>query len=175
MSPSNVIYNQLANHKLFNKRIKFGLKRIKLALSKLDHPEKKLNNVISVLGESGKFTTLFSLKSFIEANGQTVSTYISPSIQDIKERFYMGKRHLTHKEIKDTIKKVERLKIPLTIYEVLTLIYIINASKQNVDYHLIETGALWKYDCGNIFDFPLAQIVVNINLQHKIFLKKKNS
>ena len=173
MSPSNVIYNQLANHKLFNKRIKFGLKRIKLALSKLDHPEKKLNNVISVLGESGKFTTLFSLKSFIEANGQTVSTYISPSIQDIKERFYMGKRHLTHKEIKDTIKKVERLKIPLTIYEVLTLIYIINASKQNVDYHLIETGALWKYDCGNIFDFPLAQIVVNINLQHKIFLKKK--
>ena len=173
MSLSNVIYNQLANHKLFNKRIKFGLKRIKLALSKLNYPEKKLNNVISILGESGKFTTLFSLKSFIEANGQTVSTYISPSIQDIRERFYMGKRYLTHKEIKNTIKEVERLKIPLTIYEVLTLIYVINASKQNVDYHLIETGALWKHDCGNIFDFPLAQIVVNINLQHKIFLKKK--
>ena len=128
------LYHQLANHKLFNKRIKFGLKRIKLALSKLDHPEKKLNNVISVLGESGKFTTLFSLKSFIEANGQTVSTYISPSIQDIRERFYMGKRYLTYKEIKDTIKKIEKLKIPLTVYEVLTLVYVINASKQNVDY-----------------------------------------
>ena len=173
MSQSNVIYNQLASHNLFNKRIKFGLKRIKLALSKLGHPEKKLNNVISILGESGKFTTLSSLKSFIEANGQTVSTYISPSIQDIRERFYMGKRYLTHKEIKDTIKEIERLKIPLTIYEVLTLIYVINASKLNVDFHLIETGALWKHDCGNIFDFPLAQIVVNINLQHKIFLKKK--
>ena len=173
MSQSNALYNQLAKHKLFNKRIKFGLKRIKLALSKLGHPEKKINNVISVLGESGKFTTLSSLKSFIEANGQTVSTYISPSIQDIRERFYMGKRYLTHKEIKDTIKEIERLKIPLTIYEVLTLIYVINASKLNVDFHLIETGALWKHDCGNIFDFPLAQIVVNINLQHKIFLKKK--
>ncbi len=173
MSQSNELYNQLANHKLFNKRIKFGLKRIKLALSRLGHPEKKLNNVISVLGESGKFTTLFSLKSFIEASGQTVSTYISPSIQDIKERFYMGKRYLTHKEIKDTIKKIEKLKIKLTIYEVLTLIYIINASKLNTDYNLIETGALWKHDCGNVFDFPLAQVVVNINLQHKIFLKKK--
>jgi len=42
-----------------------------------------------------------------------------------------------------------------------------------VDYHLIETGALWKHDCGNIFDWSLAQIVTNINLQHKIFLKKK--
>ena len=173
MSQSNAIYNQLANHKLFNKKIKFGLKRIKLALSKLHHPEKKLKNVISVLGESGKFTTLFSLKSFIEANGQTVSTYISPSIQDIRERFYMGKRYLTYKEIKNTIKKIEKLKIPLTIYEVLTLVYILNASKLNVDYYLVETGALWKHDCGNIFDFPLAQVVVNINLQHKIFLKKK--
>ncbi len=167
------LYHQLANHKLFNKRIKFGLKRIKLALFKLDHPEKKLNNVISVLGESGKFTTLFSLKSFIEANGQTVSTYISPSIQDIRERFYMGKRYLTYKEIKDTIKKIEKLKIPLTVYEVLTLVYVLNASKQNVDYFCIETGALWKHDCSNLFDFPIAQIVTNINLQHKIFLKKK--
>ena len=51
--------------------------------------------------------------------------------------------------------------------------YVINASRHNVDYNLIETGALWKHDCSNIFDFPLPQIVTNINLQHKIFLKKK--
>ena len=43
----------------------------------------------------------------------------------------------------------------------------------HVDYNLIETGALWKHDAGNIFDFPLAQVVANINLQHKIFLKEK--
>ena len=173
MSKSLNLYRQLANHKLFNKSVKFGLTRIKLALKKLDHPEKKLKNVISVLGESGKFTTLETLKCFIEANNQTVSTYISPSILDIRDRYYMGKRYLTHKEIKDTIKKIEKLKIKLTVYEVLTLIYVINASKLNVDYFCVETGALWQHDCGNIFDFPLAQIVTNINLQHKIFLKKK--
>ena len=111
MSQSLNLYRQLANHKLFNKKIKFGLKRMKLALKLLGNPEKKLNNVISVLGESGKFTTLFSLKSFIEANGQTVSTYTSPSILDIRDRYYMGKRYLTHKEIKDTIKKNKKLKI----------------------------------------------------------------
>ena len=133
MSKSINLYNQLAKHKLFNKTINFGLKRIKLALNLLDNPEKKLNNVISILGESGKFTTLFSLKSFIEANNQTVSAYISPSLQDIKERFFMKNRYLTHNEIKDTIKKIEKLNIPLTIFEVLTLIYILNASKLNVD------------------------------------------
>ena len=170
---SKLIYQQLARHKLFNKSVKFGLTRIKLALNLLGNPERKLKNVISVLGESGKFTTLWSLKNFIEANNQTVSTYTSPSIFDIRDRYYMGKGYLSYKEIKETIKKIEKLKIPLTVYEVLTLVYVINASKLNVDYFIIETGALWKNDCSNIFFFPLAQVVTNINLQHKIFLKKK--
>ena len=170
---SRLIYQRLANHKLFNKSVKFGLKRINLALKLLGNPERKLNNVISVLGESGKFTTLWSLKNFIEANNQTVSTYTSPSIFNIRDRYYMGKRYLSYKEIKETIKKIEKLKIPLTVYEVLTLVYVINASKLNVDYFIIETGALWKNDCSNIFSFPLAQVVTNINLQHKNFLKKK--
>ena len=172
-SQSIKLYNLLANHKLFNKSVKFGLKRIRLALKLLDHPERKLNNVINILGESGKFTTLWTLKSFIEANNQTVSTFISPSLQDIRERFYVKNRHLTYKEIKDTIKKIEKLKIPLSVFEVLFLIYVINASKKNVDYSLCEVGALFRLDATNVFDFPLAQVVTNINLQHKIFLKKK--
>ena len=42
MSQSIDLYNQLAKNKLFNKSINFDLKRIKLVLKKLDHPEKKL-------------------------------------------------------------------------------------------------------------------------------------
>ena len=173
MSQSINLYNQLANHKLFNKSVNFGLKRIKLALRLLGHPEKKLKNVISVIGESGKFTTLFSLKSFIEANNQKVTAHISPSIQDIKERFYMSKKYLTHNEIKKTIKKIEKLNIPLTVFECLTLVYIINASKINADYNIQETGALWRLDSNNINDFPIIQICTNINKQHLNFLKKK--
>ena len=173
MSQSISLYKQLANHKLFNKTINFDLKRIKLVLKKLDHPEKKLNNVINFLGSSGKYTTLYSLKSFIEANNQTASAYISPSLKDIKERFWMGDRFLTHQEIKKSIKLIAKLKVPLTIFEALTVIYIVNASKQNVDYHLVEAGALFAKDSTNVFDFPLAQVIVNINKQHLNFLKKK--
>ena len=173
MSQSINLYKQLANHKLFNKTINFNLKRIKLVLKKLNHPERKLNNVINFLGSSGKFSTLFSVKSFIEANKQTVTAYISPSLKDIKERFWIGNRYLTHHEIKQSIKIIEKLKVPLTIFEVLTVIYIINASKQIADYHLVEAGALFAKDSTNVFDFPLAQVVVNINKQHLNFLSKK--
>ena len=172
MSQSISLYKQLANHKLFNRIINFDLKRIKLVLKKLGHPEKKLNNVINFLGSSGKFTTLYSLKSFIEANNQTASAYISPSIKDIRERFWMSNKYLTHQEIIRSIKIIEKLKVPLTIFEVLTVVYIMNASKQNVNYHLIEAGALFAKDSTNVFDFPLAQVVVNINVQHLNFLHK---
>ena len=172
MSQSISLYKQLANHKLFNKTINFDLKRIKLVLKKLNNPEKKLKNVINFLGSSGKFTTLHSVKSFIEANNQTATAYISPSLKDIKERFWMGDKYLTHQEIKRSIKLIEKVKVPLTIFEVLTVVYIMNASKQNVDYHLVEAGALFAKDSTNLFDFPLAQVVVNINKQHLNFLKK---
>ena len=173
MSQSISLYKQLANNSLFNKTINFDLKRIKSALKKLNNPEKKINNVINFLGSSGKFSTLFAVKSFIEANRQTATAYISPSLKDIKERFWMGDGYLTHQKIKNTVKIIEKLKVPLTIFEVLTLVYIINASKQNVDYHLVEAGALFAKDSTNVFDFPLAQIIVNINKQHLNFLKKK--
>ncbi len=173
MSQSISLYKQLANHKLFNKTINFDLKRIKLVLKKLNHPERKLNNVINFLGSSGKFTTLHSVKCFIEANNQTTTAYISPSLRDIKERFWMGDRYLTHQEIKKSITLISKLKVPLTIFEVLTVIYIINASVQDTDYHLVEAGALFAKDSTNVFDFPLAQVIVNINKQHLNFLKRK--
>ena len=173
MSQSISLYKQLANYKLFNKTINFDLKRIKLVLKKLGSPERKLNNVINFLGSSGKFTTLHSLKCFIEANNQTTSAYISPSLKDIKERFWMGDRYLTHQEIKKSIALIAKLQVPLTIFEVLTVVYIINASRQNTDYHLVEAGALFAKDSTNVFDFPLAQVIVNINKQHLNFLKRK--
>ena len=130
--------------------------------------------MINFLGSSGKFTTLYSLKCFIEANNQTTSAYISPSLKDIKERFWMGSRYLTHQEIRQSIKIIAKLKVPLTIFEALTMVYIINASKRSTDYHLVEAGALFAKDSTNVFDFPLAQVIVNINKQHLNFLKRKS-
>ena len=73
MSQSINLYNQLAKNKLFSKSVNFDLKRIKLVLQKLDRPEKKLKNVINIIGSDGKYSLLTSLRSFIEANRQKTS------------------------------------------------------------------------------------------------------
>ena len=132
MSPSINLYKQLSKNKLFKKTINFNLNRIKLVLKKLGNPEKKLNNVINILGSSGKYSLLTSLKYFIEENNQTTSAYISPSLKDIKERFWIGKRNLSHNEIKKSIKIIEKQNISLTIFEVLTVIFILNAAKKKM-------------------------------------------
>ena len=172
-SQSISLYNLLAKKKQFKKTVNFDLKRIKTALNKLGNPEKKLKNVINIIGSDGKYSILNTLKYFIEENKQTTAAYISPSLKDIRERFWMGTDYLSHKEIKKTINEIEKLKIQLTIFEVLTLVFILNASKYSNDYNLIEAGALFAKDSTNVFDFPLIQAVVNINKQHLNFVKKK--
>jgi dihydrofolate synthase / folylpolyglutamate synthase len=172
-SQSINLYNQLANNKLFKRTVNFDLKRIKLVLKKLHNPERKLKNIINIIGSDGKFSLLTSLKYFIEANNQTTAAFISPSLKNIKERFWMGEDYLSYQQIKNAIKKIEKQKISLTIFEVLTLIFILNASEKNNDYNLVEAGALFAKDSTNVFDFPLIQAVVNINKQHLNFLKKK--
>ena len=173
MSQSINLYNQLAKNKLFSKSVNFDLKRIKLILKKLNHPERKLKNVINVIGSDGKYSFLTSLKYFIEANDQKTSAYISPSLKDIRERFWMGKKFLSYKEIRKSIKIIEKQNIYLTIFEALTVIFILNAAEKNNDFNLIEAGALFAKDSTNLFDFPKIQTVVNINKQHLNFLKKK--
>ena len=173
MSQSINLYNQLAKNKLFSKSVNFDLRRIKLILQKLNHPEKKLKNVINIIGSDGKYSLLTSLRYFIEANHQKTSAYISPSLKDIRERFWMGNNFLSYKEIKKTVKIIEKQKISLTIFEALTVIFILNAARRNNDYNLIEAGALFAKDSTNLFDFPKIQAVVNINKQHLNFLKKK--
>ena len=146
MSRSINLYNQLARNSLFNKSVNFDLKRIKLVLKKLNHPEKKLKNVINIIGSDGKYSLLTSLKYFIEANNQTTAAYISPSIKDLRERFWMGDKFLNYEEIRQSIKIIEKQKINLTIFEALTVIFILNAAKKNNDYNLIEAGALFAKD-----------------------------
>jgi len=173
MSQSINLYNQLAKNKLFSKSVNFDLRRIKLILQKLNHPEKKLKNVINIIGSDGKYSLLTSLRYFIEANHQKTSAYISPSLKDIRERFWMGNNFLSYKEIKKTVKIIEKQNINLTIFEALTVIFILNAARRNNDYNLIEAGALFAKDSTNLFDFPKIQAVVNINKQHLNFLKNK--
>ncbi len=172
LQPSKKLYQKL--QKQYSRRINLDLKRIKKVLEKLNNPEEQLENIINIIGSDGKNSVLTSLKYFLEANNQKVNTFTSPHLYDVRQRFWLGNRFISLKEIKKYKKIIERTKQRLTLFELLTCIYILAATKTNPDsYNLVESGLLFKKDSTNLWPYPLAQIVTNINYQHQEWVRPK--
>ena len=169
---SKKLYQKL--QKQYSRRINLDLKRIKKVLEKLNNPEENLDNVINIIGSDGKNSVLTSLKYFLEGNNQKVNTFTSPHLYDVRQRFYLGGRFISLKEIKKYKKIIERTNNKLTLFELLTCIYILAATKTEANsYNLVESGLLFKKDSTNLWSHPLAQVVTNINYQHQEWVHPK--
>jgi len=129
---------------------------------------------MNVVGSDGKYSTLKSLQYFIQENKEKVSTFTSPHLYDVRHRFWLKDKFISIKELKRNIKIIEKLNVRLTLFELLTLIYYISASKlKNVSYALIEAGLLFAKDSTRVWDQPRCQIITNINNQHLEWVKSK--
>ena len=124
---SKRLYQKL--QKQYSRRINLDLNRIKKVLKKLNNPENKLTNVINIIGSDGKNSVLTSLKYFLEGENKKVNTFTSPHLYDVRNRFGLGNRFITLKEIKFYKKIIEKTKQKLTLFELLTCIYILAAGK----------------------------------------------
>ena len=143
------LYTKL--QKQYSRHINLDLKRIKKVLEKLNNPEEQLDKVINVIGSDGKNSFLTSLKFFLEANREKVNTFTSPHLYDVRQRFWLGHRFISLKEIKKYKKIIEGTKLKLTLFELLTCIYIMSSAKtDSKSYNLIESGLLFKKDSTNV-------------------------
>ena len=97
----------------------------------MNNPEKTLNNVVNVIGSDGKNSFLTSLKYFLEANKEKVNTFTSPHLYDVRQRFWLGNKFITLKEIKKYKKIIEKKYFKLTLFELLTCIFILSAMKKS--------------------------------------------
>lgn len=169
---SKKIYTRL--QKQYSKKINLSLNRVNVALKKLGYPNKKIKNPINFIGSDGKFTTLRSLQYFIEGDKKKVSTFTSPHLYDVRHRFWLKDHFISIKELKKNIKNIKKIKVQLTLFEVLTLAYYISASKlKNTAYALVEAGLMFAGDSTRVWDRPRCQIITNINKQHLEWVKPK--
>ena len=111
----------------------------------------------------------------MEANKDKVNTFTSPHLYDVRHRFWLGNKFISLKEIKKYKKVIEKTKLKLTLFELLTCIYILSATKTDSEsYNLVESGLLFKKDSTNLWTDPLAQVITNINYQHQEWVHPKN-
>jgi len=172
LSQSIDLYKNL--QKRYSRRINLDLDRIQKVLTSLSFPHLKLKNPINILGSDGKMSTLTSLKFFLEAYKKNVTTFTSPHLYNVRHRFWLKNKYITLKEIKKYTRIVEATGLKLTLFELLTCVYILAAKNQkNINYHLVEAGLLFKKDSTNLWSNPRAQIITNINFQHQDWVKPK--
>jgi len=169
---STSLYKTL--QKLYSRKINLGLNRVNKVLNALGKPHLQLNNPINILGSDGKMSVLTSLKYFIEADKKKVTAFTSPHLYDFRHRFWLKNRYISIHEIKKFIKTIKKTKLNLTLFELLTCVYILAAKNiSNISYNLVESGLLFKRDSTNLWNSPRAQIITNINFQHQDWINPK--
>ena len=161
MINSEIYYKYL--QKKYSRSISLGLSRVKKALRLLNSPHLKLKKPVNVIGSDGKFTCIKALQNFIESNGNTTTANCSPHLFDLRTRFWLKNRFISLKEIKKYEKKISKLKVKLSLFEVLTLIHILAASKENADFSLQESGLLFRGDASRVWDKPFMQVCTGGN------------
>ena len=77
-------------YKKFIKNPEKGTDRIFNFLSKINHPQKKLKNIIHVAGTNGKGSTIEFLRSCLTFNKLTSNVFTSPHLLKINERFIIN-------------------------------------------------------------------------------------
>ncbi len=175
ISQAQKFYQKL--QKQYSRRINLDRSRIFSALNKLNvDPNFDLpGEVLQIIGSDGKNTVVQSLKSILIQNRKNISTFTSPAIISPLDRIFLKNKFINLENFKKAAKKIISSKCKLTLFEAITLIYILNLKKQkNIDYQINEAGCGWNKDSTNLFDFPKAQIITNLNFQHKDLLGAKN-
>ena len=123
-SKSDIYYNKL--QKKFTRRINLKLSRIKSFLKKENIDVNKIKGeIIQVLGSDGKNAIVKSTLQIFLENKKKVTTFTSPSIISPLDRIFVKNKYISLKNFKNLGNYIINSKAKLTLFETLTLIYIL--------------------------------------------------
>ena len=148
--------------------------RIKRLLKDLDSPESKIDNLIQVVGTNGKHSFCVALREIIEKAGYTCNLNISPSLRKFNERYYFSGKYILDEELYNLLVEVEKINDnqSISFHEIITVAWILHASRNKSDVNIMEAGALFRLDSSNVFQKNLCSVIMPIGIDHKDFLKK---
>ena len=158
---------------LHPKSIDLSLDRIKRLLKDLNYPEKKITNVIQVVGTNGKYSFCSTLREIFETAGYTVNMNISPSLKKFNERYYFSGKYISNDKLHDLLIEVEKINKnkKITFHEFICACFFLAASKNKSNVNILESGLFFRLDASNILEKNIASVVMPIGIDHKDFLK----
>lgn len=160
-------------HGLHRFGISLGLHRMQRLARVLGAPHEGLK-VVHVGGTNGKGSTSAMAAAMLEAAGYRVGLYISPYLEDFRERIQLNGRPVAAERVADLAARVrpavdrvarETGEHP-TEFEVVTAMGFLYFQEEQVDVLILEVGLGGRYDATNIVSSPLVCALTPIDLDH---------
>jgi dihydrofolate synthase/folylpolyglutamate synthase len=156
----------------FIKNPEKGTDRIFNFLSKINHPQKKLKNIIHVAGTNGKGSTIEFLRSCLTFNKLTSNVFTSPHLLKINERFIINDKIIDDNLLSLVIENCSHFCFDqeLSFFEFITACAFDLFSKNISDFNIIEVGIGGLHDPTNIISEKELSIITTISYDHEDLL-----
>ena len=137
---------------LHPKSVDLSLNRIKRLLKDLNNPEKKISNVIQVVGTNGKHSFCTTIREIFETAGYKVNLNISPSLRKFNERYYFSGKYISDQDLYDLLLEVEKVNHgqKITFHEFICASFFLEASRNKADINILEAGLFFRLDASNV-------------------------
>lgn len=154
-----------------------GLDSIRELLKRLENPQDELT-FIHVAGTNGKGSVSTLIANALTANGYKVGRYISPVINDYRERIQINNRMISKTAVAEKLSVLfeicsdmekEGLAHP-TAFEIETALGFLYFRDKQCDFVVLETGMGGTLDATNIIKNTKLCVFTSISKDHMAFL-----
>lgn len=153
-------------------RMDLGLGRVEHALRLCGSPHTRVP-VVHLAGTNGKGSTAAIIHAVLSVAGYRVGLFTSPHLIDFCERIRLGVDWITEQEVitgvAEVRARVEPAHIPLTPFEMMTLLAFHAFAQANLDIVIVEVGLGGRLDATNVVS-PLVSTITQIGLDHQAYL-----
>ena len=172
---TNMIYEQIEKEILKAPRFKAipSVDNVKQYLEWFGHPEKSFK-VIHVAGTNGKGSTCSFLESILREAGIRTGLFTSPHLVTMRERMQIN-REMVEKDVfvraYEQVKKAQAESgfLPLTFFELVTVMAVLIFKEEQVEYAIMETGMGGRFDATNAL-LPEICVITAIGMDHMQYL-----
>ncbi len=151
---------------------RLGLERVRRLLNMIGNPQDSLK-FVHVAGTNGKGSVCFMLSSVLKESGCKTGTFISPHIEDLRERIQINGELISKNKICEILEYLEVYlnnsifeSDPITEFELTTIIAFKYFKDENCDIVVLETGMGGRLDATNVIKKPLCSVITTISLDH---------
>ena len=152
---------------------RLGLERTRELLHALGDPQKGLR-FIHVAGTNGKGSTSAMLERILRAAGYRTGLYISPYIQDFRERIQLCGESIPRDRLAAVTERVaaaaDAMEDHPSQFELVTAVGMVYFAEEGADIVVLEVGMGGSLDSTNVIDPPEAAVITNIGLEHTEYL-----